>query len=306
MAAGISFELGQELPLWADFFLYPDKYGIDLQFEEGKEKWVVITVPTRSHISVLLALGQIASKINQPASHHRQYGLSELSSLKPDERITWLDKDKKFLHFGHVLDANYGPHAHLLYKYEAKNKQDRIQRDKEMAMNFRFDRYFGEIAKDSRPLADPSPGAEILFNLSNLEIQCRTANYVHVVGVISHLSLEAQTKVFVDEYSTSLESLLRPDHLFSTGHYLSRWTSPSEEDESIIENSEITIFDGPSAFFRNRNVASPVNVVVVDRWENRAFAVVEEIRNFAAMYGGLAISAPSGLAIEFATFARSR
>lgn len=307
MAASVSFERGTELPAWAELCLSPHKYGIDLLAEDGQEKWVVLTVPTRSHIALLLSLGQINLKVNQEHSHHRIYGIDEISNLMPDEWITWLDMDKKFLNYGRVVDSNYRNGDCLRYEFQSDSKNSAItSRTKDMALNFRFDRYFGEKAKEPRPLAEPSLGVEALYNLSNLDLQCRSANYVHTVGVLSKLNSESQSAVYVNEHLTSLQSLLRPDHLFPTGHYLSRWSSVGEEDESIIENSEITILDGASAFFRNRDSASAVNVVIVDRWENRAFGVVEELRNFAAMYGGLKKSAPSGIAIETATFSRLR
>lgn len=307
MERSISLEPGFALPDWARFCLYPHEHKVDLSPADGQEKWIVLTVPTRSHISLLIALGIIREKLGSSSCHHRNYGISEISDLAAGEEITWLDMDRKFLNYGRVVDSNYGRSGYLRYEFQSENKNSSIvSRDKEMAVKFRFDRYFGEKAKDPRPLAEPSPGAESLYGLSNLDLQCRSANYVHTVGVLSKLKTESQSNIYVDDHSTSLENLLRPDYLFPTGHYLSRWSPVGEEDESIIENSEITIFDGASAFFRNRDVCSPVNVVIVDRWENRAFGVVEELVNFAAMYGGLSKSSATGIAIEIATFTRSR
>lgn len=303
----ISLEPGFLLPAWAHFCLNPQEYKLNLTPVDGEEKWIVLTVPTRSHISLLISLGVMREKLASSTCRHRKYGISEISNLVVGDQITWLDMERKFLNYGRVVDPNYGPNGNLRYEFQSENKNhSTVSRDKENAMKFRFDRYFGDIAKDPRPLADPSPGAERLYGLSNLDLQCRSANYVHTIGVLSKLKMESQSNVYVDDHSTSLESLLRPDYLFPTGHYLSRWSPIGEEDESIIENSEITIFDGASAFFQNRDVSSPVNVVIVDRWEKRAFGVVEELNNFAAMYGGLFKSSATGIAIEIASFTRLR
>jgi hypothetical protein len=118
--------------------------------------------------------------------------------------------------------------------------------------------------------------------------------------------MEAQQEVFVDGECSTFRELLRPDAMSETGHFLSRWSSVNEEDESIIEDSPITIFDGGSAFFRNREASSRSNVIVLDRWENRAFGIVDEFRQAAAMYGGLNRTSPKGLPIEVATYERAR
>lgn len=307
MAVAISFSQGVELPKWAGFLMNMRDFGVDLEPNVGQEKWTVITVPTRSHISLLISLGLVKERLADESCHHRSYGMSAVSELLAGDPITWLDIENKFLNYGRVIDSNYRRGELIRYEFEAANKNSSITyRQKEMAVKFRFDRYFGEPAKAPRPLSEPSLGAETLYGLTNLDLQCRSANYVHIVGVLSQLELESQSKLYVAEYPTSLQSLLRPDHVFPTGHFLSRWTSVVEEDDSIIENSPVTIFDGASAFFRNRHVSSSVNIVIVDRWENRAFGVVEELANFAAMYGGLKKQSPEGLALEIGTFSRQK
>ena len=88
---------------------------------------------------------------------------------------------------------------------------------------------------------------------------------------------------------------------------MSRWSSSDDVDPGDDEfelRSDLTIFDGPSAYFRNRDVASKVNIVVLDRWENRASGVVEEFLTQAAMYGGLTNVSPKGLAVDIGIFMR--
>lgn len=304
----IALEHGVELPLWASCFLLPKSHSIDLTPVPDYEKWVLITTPSRRYVSLLLALGQLLEILQAPECHHRNYGVEQVSKIEAGELITWLSNDKKELHFGQMIDPNYDSGTSIRYEFlSAKKSKPKTTRDKDNACKFRFDRYLGQEAKDSRKLSERTLGAEKLFGLSNLDLQCHSAAYVHVVGKISELTEDSLLEVYIDDQKELLQALLRPDKVFSTGHYLSRWSSSDDVDPGDDEfelRSDLTIFDGPSAYFRNRDVASKVNIVVLDRWENRASGVVEEFLTQAAMYGGLTNISPKGLAVDIGIFMR--
>ena len=308
MGSVIAFKPGVDLPLWASFFLMPKSHSIDLSPVPDYEKWVLLSTPTRKYVSLLLALGQLIEILKAPESQHHNYGVDEISKIEAGELITWLSVDKKELHFGQMIDPNYDNGNSIRYEFlSAKKSKPKTTRDKDSACKFRFDRYLGQEAKDSRPLSERALGAEKLFGLSNLDLQCHSAAYVHVVGKISELTDDSLLEIYVDEQKELLQAILRPDKVFSTGHYLSRWSSVDEvdiEDDGFELGSDLTIFDGPSAYFRNRDVSSKVNIVVLDRWENRASGVVEDFLTQAAMYGGLTNFSSKGLAVDIGMFMR--
>jgi len=306
MNCDIALELNTRLPEWARFLIYPEEFGLDLSPNPEKEKWAILTVPNRTGVSLLLSLGQLIRTVTPALSSHRNYGVENVKMIEAGELITWLDLAKKNLNYGRMIDPLYRSGRYLRYENLLKSKSTFVMREHEDAVRFRFDRYLGPHAKEGKPLAARSIAAEKLFNLTNIELQCRSSNNCHIVGSVARLETEVEQNVFIDSELCSFKDLLRPDRLSDTGHFLSRWSSVNEEDESISESSPMTIFDGGSAFFRNRSVSSQVNVIVVDRWENRAFGIVDEFRQSAAMYGGLKRLNPKGVPIEIATYERAR
>ena len=306
MSSDISLELNTRLPEWAKFLIHPEEFGLDLSPNPEIEKWVILTVPNRTGVSLLLSLGQLIRTVTPALSNHRNYGVEDVKSIEPGGLITWLDLAGKNLNYGRMIDPVYKSGQYIYYENLLKRKSTRVMRNHEDAVRFRFDRYLGPHTREGQPLAARSIAAEKLFNLTDVELQCRSSNNCHIVGSVARLETEVEQNVFIDNELSSFKDLLRPDRTSDTGHFLSRWSSVNEEDESISESSPITIFDGGSAFFRNRSVSSQVNVIVVDRWENRAFGIVDEFRQSAAMYGGLKRSKPKGVPIEIATYERAR
>ena len=307
MSADVALELNTRLPGWARFLVYPEEFGLDLSVNLDKEKWIILTVPNRVGVSLLLSLGQLIRTVSSSSSGHRLYGVEDIQKIKAGELITWLDAGQQNLNYGRMIDSLFRSGRYIKYEnlLERRNTTP-VLRTHEDAMRFRFDGYFGPHAKEAKPLAPRSKAAENLYNLTNIDLQCRSSSNCHIVGSVAQLETEVQQDVFVDGELSSLKDLLRPDRASDTGHYLSRWSSVNEEDESISENSPMTVFDGGSAFFRNRSVSSQVNVIVVDRWENRAFGIVDEFIQSAAMYGGFKRVALKGLPIEVAMYERAR
>jgi len=306
MSVDIALELNAQLPEWARFLIFPEEFGLDLSVSPGREKWTILTVPNRTGVSLLLSLGQLIRTVASESNSHRDYGVDDVKAIKAGDPITWLDMAKQNLNHGRMIDPLFRSGKYIKYENRLERKSGDYLRPHEDAVNFRFDKYLGPHAKEARPLAPRSIAAENLFNLTNFDLQCRSSTNCHIVGSVAQLETEVEQDVFIDGELSSLRDLLRPDRVSGTGHFLSRWSSVNEEDESISESSPMTVFDGGSAFFRNRSVSSQVNVIVVDRWENRAFGIVDEFRQSAAMYGGLKRVAPKGLPIEIAMYERAR
>lgn len=253
------------MPEWAHWFLAA---GYCLaQAREGLVQWVVVTVPDRAFAAVLAAAGAVARGFRE------QNGSSpeELHQLQPGQAITWLDAHGNLAAGRHVgWDS-----GRVQYEKRRRNGTwERRLRAPEAFASCRPMLSGEEPFAGSRPLLSNADFVRAALAGVGDECFATPAVDARVCGTQTELVAELSAS----EWSAGgrrgrLLDLVRPYGRVELGERprCVLLSSRSYLEEVSVPAAPFTVFDGVPAYRRWRDaLASPSNLVVVDRWSTQA------------------------------------